>query len=164
MVINGKAGFQFMGDWAKGEFAAAGKVPGKDYLCAAAPGTDKAFTFNIDSFVMFAQKDADAKKGQLALANAIMNPKFQAIFNLNKGSIPVRSGVPKTRFDDCALKSMDDLDSTSKNGGLVPSFAHGMAIDSAKAGAFQDVIAKFMNSSMTPQAAVQALAKAAKAK
>jgi glucose/mannose transport system substrate-binding protein len=39
-----------------------------------------------------------------------------------------------------------------------------MAIDSAKAGAFQDVIAKFMNSSMTPQAAVLALAKAAKAK
>lgn len=164
MVINGKAGFQFMGDWAKGEFAAAGKVPGKDYLCTAAPGTDKAFTFNIDSFAMFVQKDADAKKGQLALATAIMNPKFQSIFNLNKGSIPVRSGVSKAKFDDCALKSMDDLDATSKTSGLVPSFAHGMAIDSAKAGAIQDVIAKFMNSNMAPQAAVLALAKAAKTK
>ncbi|HCN90966.1 MAG TPA: sugar ABC transporter substrate-binding protein [Oxalobacteraceae bacterium] len=164
MVINGKAGFQFMGDWAKGEFAAAGKIPGKDYLCAAAPGTEKSYTFNIDSFAMFAQKDADARKGQLALANAIMNPKFQAIFNLNKGSIPVRSGVSKNKFDDCALKSMDDMDSTSKNGGLVPSFAHGMAMPSATQGAVVDVIAKFMNSDMSSKDAVVALAKAAKTK
>jgi glucose/mannose transport system substrate-binding protein len=28
LLINGKAGFQFMGDWAKGEFSLAGKVPG----------------------------------------------------------------------------------------------------------------------------------------
>jgi len=33
MVIQEKAAFQFMGDWAKGEFSAAGKVPGKDYIC-----------------------------------------------------------------------------------------------------------------------------------
>jgi len=164
MVINGKAGFQFMGDWAKGEFAAAGKIPGKDYLCAAAPGTEKSYTFNIDSFAMFTQKDADARKGQLALANAIMNPKFQAIFNLNKGSIPVRSGVSKNKFDDCALKSMADMDSTSKNGGLVPSFAHGMAMPSATQGAVVDVIAKFMNSDMSSKDAVVALAKAAKTK
>ena len=41
MVINGKAGMQFMGDWAKGEFTAAGKKPGKDYVCAPFPGNDK---------------------------------------------------------------------------------------------------------------------------
>ena len=27
MIIEGKAGFQIMGDWAKGEFTAAGKIP-----------------------------------------------------------------------------------------------------------------------------------------
>eukprot|EP01034_Spumella_vulgaris_P040252 gene40252-49777_t len=124
MVINGKAGMQFMGDWAKGEFTAAGKVPGKDFLCLAAPGTDKSFTFNIDSLAMFKVKSADDQKAQLALANAVMSPEFQEVFNLNKGSIPVRA-------EQCA-------------------------------GAIQDVIAKFMNSNMTPQAAAQALAKAAK--
>ena len=41
MVIKGEAGMQLMGDWAKGEFIAAGKVPGKDFLCVAAPGTAK---------------------------------------------------------------------------------------------------------------------------
>lgn len=164
MIINGTAGFQFMGDWAKGEFAAAGKVPGKDYLCSAAPGSENAFTFNIDSFAMFTQKDAAAKKGQLALANAIMTPKFQEVFNLNKGSIPVRSGVSKAKFDECALKSMAAMDAAGKNGGLVPSMAHGMAVPSATQGAIVDVIAKFMNSSMTSADAVAALAKAAKTK
>lgn len=162
MVINGKAGFQFMGDWAKGEFAAAGKIPGRDYLCATAPGTEKAFTFNIDSFAMFSQKEADARKAQSALASAIMHPKFQAIFNLNKGSIPVRSGVSRNKFDDCALKSMDDMDAANRSGELVPSFAHGMAIPSATQGAIVDVIAKFMNSNMNSQEAVAALAKAAR--
>ncbi len=164
MVINGKAGFQFMGDWAKGEFTAAGKVPGRDYQCIAAPGTDKAFTFNVDSFAMFTQKDPAAKKGQLALANAIMNPKFQSIFNLNKGSIPVRSGVSRDKFDACAIKSMDDMDASNKAGSLVPSFAHGMALPSATQGAVMDVVAKFMNSNMSSKDAAAALAKAAKVK
>jgi glucose/mannose transport system substrate-binding protein len=31
MLIQGKAGFQLMGDWAKGEFIAAGKAPNKDF-------------------------------------------------------------------------------------------------------------------------------------
>ena len=162
MVINGKAGMQFMGDWAKGEFTAAGKVAGKDFLCVAAPGTDKAFTFNIDSLAMFKVKSPEQQKAQLVLANAVMSPGFQETFNLNKGSIPVRAGAARDKFDSCATKSMDDMAATSKTGGLVPSLAHGMAIDTAKAGAIQDVIARFMNSTMTPQAAVQALAKAAK--
>jgi glucose/mannose transport system substrate-binding protein len=164
MVINGKAGMQFMGDWAKGEFTAAGKVPGKDFLCLPAPGTEKSFTFNIDSLAMFKVKNPEEQKAQLTLASAVMSPEFQEVFNLNKGSIPVRSGVSRAKFDACATRSMDDMAAASKSGGLEPSLAHGMAIDSAKAGAIQDVIAKFMNSSMTPQAAVQALAKAAKTK
>jgi glucose/mannose transport system substrate-binding protein len=164
MVINGKAGMQFMGDWAKGEFTAAGKAPGKDYACVAAPGTANAYTFNIDSFAMFKQKDAAVQKGQLDLATAIMSPEFQEVFNLNKGSIPVRPGVSKAKFDACALKSMDDFDATAKKGGLVPSYAHGMAIPSATQGAINDVVAKFMNSSMSSKDAVAALAKAAKTK
>ena len=65
--MQGKAGFQFMGDWAKGEFLAAGKVPNKDFLCAAAPGTANAYTFNVDSFAMFKLKDAGAQKAQADL-------------------------------------------------------------------------------------------------
>jgi len=164
MVMNGKGGMQFMGDWAKGEFTAANKVSGKDYACVPAPGTANAYTFNVDSFAMFNVKAADAKKGQLDLATAIMSPEFQEVFNLNKGSIPVRPGVNKSKFDACATTSMADFDSTAKSGNLVASFAHGMAIPSATQGAIVDVIAKFMNSNMSSKDAVAALVKASKTK
>jgi glucose/mannose transport system substrate-binding protein len=164
MVINGKAGMQFMGDWAKGEFAAAGKKPGTDYLCLPAPGTASAYTFNIDSMLMFKKAKAEDQKSQLQLASAIMSPEFQEVFNLNKGSIPVRAGVSKAKFDSCALQSMADLDATSKSGALVPSLSANMAVGTAAQGAIMDVIARFMNSKMTSQDAVKALAKAAKTK
>lgn len=162
MIINGRAGMQLMGDWAKGEFTSAGKQPGKDYLCVAAPGTDKSYLFNIDSIAMFKVKNPDVQKAQLTLASAIMSPEFQETFNLDKGSIPVRPDVPRTRFDSCAVKSMDDFAASAQANTLEPSMAHGMAVSPAAQGAMFDVIAGFMNTSMTPQAAVQALAKAAK--
>lgn len=90
LVIKGKAAMQWMGDWAKGEFAAEGKQPGKDYLCAPAPGTKNTFMFNIDSFAFFSLQNKDDADAQKALASAILDPAFQRTFNLNKGSIPVR--------------------------------------------------------------------------
>ena len=60
MVIEGKAGIQIMGDWAKGEFLKAGKKPGNDFVCIRFPGTQGAVTFNSDQFMMF--KVGDDKK------------------------------------------------------------------------------------------------------
>ncbi|OOG80800.1 sugar ABC transporter substrate-binding protein, partial [Hydrogenophaga sp. A37] len=145
MVIQEKAAFQFMGDWAKGEFSAAGKVPGKDYICAAAPGTANAYTFNVDSFAMFKLKDATAQKAQGDLAAAIMGPEFQEVFNLNKGSIPVRLNMKMDKFDDCAKLSSKDFVETAKGGGLVPSIAHGMAVSPAAEGAIKDAVSQFWN-------------------
>ncbi len=105
MVIRGEAAMQFMGEWAKGEFLAAGKVPGKDFLCVSAPGTDRASTFNIDSFVMFRLKSQQARVAQDALVASMMSPSFQEVFNLNKGSIPVAAGVNMARFDLCGQES-----------------------------------------------------------
>lgn len=146
MIIKGDAGMQFMGDWAKGEFTAAGKVPGKDYICMAAPDTADEFTFNIDSFAMFALKNKDAKSGQAKLASTIMDPAFQEVFNLNKGSIPARLNMPMDKFDDCAKLSSKDFVATSKSNKLVPSVAHGMATFSAIQGAMSDVVTKYYNS------------------
>ncbi|CAM3669277.1 ABC transporter substrate-binding protein [Polaromonas hydrogenivorans] len=145
MVMQEKAAFQFMGDWAKGEFIAAGKVPGKDFLCAAAPGTANAFTFNVDSFAMFKLKGAAAQKAQADLSAAIMGTEFQEIFNLNKGSIPVRLNMNMAKFDDCAKLSGKDFVETAKTGGLVPSVAHGMAISPAAEGAIKDAVSQFWN-------------------
>ena len=165
MLIQGKAGFQLMGDWAKGEFLAANKVPGKDFLCAPAPGSANAFTFNVDSFILFKLKDAAAQKAQSDLASSIMSPAFQEVFNLNKGSIPVRSGLSMDKFDDCAKASAKDFADTAKSGGLVPSAAHGMAIAPATEGAIKDVVSQFWNDDKISVAdAVKKIAAAAKTK
>ncbi|MGS0756179.1 sugar ABC transporter substrate-binding protein, partial [Roseateles sp. GG27B] len=165
MVMQEKAGFQFMGDWAKGEFLAAGKVPGKDFLCAAAPGTANAFTFNVDSFAMFKLKDASAQKAQADLAAAIMGTEFQEVFNLNKGSIPVRLNMNMAKFDDCAKQSSKDFVETAKTGGLVPSVAHGMAISPAAEGAIKDAVSQFWNDdSITVAEAEKRITAAAKFK
>ena len=160
MVINGEAAMQFMGDWAKGEFTAAGKKPGSDYLCLPAPGTSGAFTFNIDSFILFEQKDADSKEALNALAATIMEPEFQEAFNLRKGSIPARLNMPKDNFDSCATSSMDEFVSSADSNNLVPSIAHGMAAYDSVKGAMEDVVTNFYNSDdMSSDEAVAAFAK-----
>jgi glucose/mannose transport system substrate-binding protein len=165
MVIKGEAGMQLMGDWAKGEFIAAGKVPGKDFACIAAPGTAKAFTFNVDSFAMFKLKNEANVKAQNDLAAAIMGPEFQEVFNLNKGSIPVRLGMKMDKFDECAKLSSKDFVDDAKSGTLVPSIAHGMAVPSAAEGAMKDVVSQFWNTDkMSAKDAMAKLATAAKSK
>lgn len=160
MVINGKAAMQFMGDWAKGEFTVANKVPGKDFVCIASPGSRDSFTFNIDSFIMFGDK---ATKGQNVLASTILGVEFQEIFNLNKGSIPARLDVSMAKFDDCAKLSAKDFASTSKSKKLVPSMAHGMSTTPSIQGAFVDTITEYYNSkTITAKEAVIKLAKAIK--
>jgi glucose/mannose transport system substrate-binding protein len=145
MVIQGKAGFQLMGDWAKGEFLAAGKAPGKDFICAAAPGTANAFTFNVDSFILFKLKDPKAQQAQADFAASVLSNDFQEGFNLNKGSIPVKLGMKLDKFDDCAKLSGKDFVETAKTGGLVPSIAHGMAVKPAAEGAIKDAVSQFWN-------------------
>jgi glucose/mannose transport system substrate-binding protein len=165
LVMQDKAAFQFMGDWAKGEFLAAGKVPGKDFLCAAAPGTANAFTFNVDSLAMFKLKGTAAQKAQSDLAAAMMGPEFQEVFNLNKGSIPVRLNMNMAKFDDCAKQSSKDFVETAKSGGLVPSVAHGMAITPAAEGAIKDAVSQFWNDDKISVAEAQKrIAAAAKTK
>ena len=158
MVMNGEAAFQIMGDWAKGEFLAAGKVPGKDFLCASTPG--EGFLYNVDSFAMFEVDGEDKRAGQELLAELIVGPSFQEVFNLNKGSIPARTDVSLDAFDMCAHLSADDMAASSESGALLPSYAHGMALRGAQSGAITDVVTAHFNSDMSSQDAVNMLAAA----
>lgn len=164
MVINGQAAMQVMGDWAKGEFSAANKQPGTDYTCSPTPGTADSFTFNVDSFAFFQIKDKENQKAQQDLAKTILSKPFQEVFNLNKGSIPVRLDMDMSKFDKCALDSMAAFKATADTGGLVPSMAHGMSTTSYVQGAMFDVITNFFNDKdADPKAAAEKLAKAVKA-
>ncbi|WP_420548071.1 ABC transporter substrate-binding protein [Curvivirga sp.] len=160
MVMNGEAAMQIMGDWAKGEFLAAGKQPGKDFICAPTPTKGGAFVLNSDSFVMFNVDGDDKKAGQELLAELILGEKFQETFNLYKGSIPARTGVPRTNFDTCATRGMDDLEASMSGGTLVPSMAHGIALPGHLSGAIVDVVTEHFNSDMSSDEAVTKLAEA----
>jgi glucose/mannose transport system substrate-binding protein len=158
MVIKGEAAMQFMGDWAKGEFTAAGKEPGVDYIATPAPGTSNMFLFNVDSFIMFKQEDLGKQEAQKAMARLIIQPDFQKVFNVNKGSIPVRVGMPEDPFDAPARDSMKAFSATAESGGLVPSMAHEMAVFPPIRGAIMDVVTNFYNSDMSAQDAAAQLA------
>ncbi|UWU20426.1 ABC transporter substrate-binding protein [Rhizobium sp. CB3171] len=159
MVIEGKAGLQFMGDWAKGEFLKAKKVPGKDFVCIRFPGTQGSVTFNSDQFAMF-KVSADKIPAQMQMASSIESPTFQSAFNVVKGSVPARTDVPDTAFDDCGKKAIKDLAEANKNGTLMGSMAHGHANPAAVKNAIYDVVTREFNGDLSSDDAVKELVSA----
>jgi glucose/mannose transport system substrate-binding protein len=159
MVIEGKAGMQMMGDWAKGEFLKAGQKPGTDFVCIRFPGTQGAVTFNSDMFMMFKVGD-DKKKAQMQMAADIEDPAFQSSFNVVKGSVPARTDVPDTAFDDCGKKGIKDLAEASTGGKLFGSMAHGYAAPAAVKNALYDVVTRHFNGEIDSKAAAKALVEA----
>ena len=156
MVIEGKAGMQMMGDWAKGEFLNAGQTPGEDFVCIRFPGTQGSVTFNSDQFVMFKVGD-DRAAAQLQMASSIMNPTFQSAFNVVKGSVPARTDVPNDDFDACGKKGMVDLAEANDSGTLFGSMAHGHAAPAAVKNALYDVVTQHFNGELSSAEAVEEL-------
>ena len=159
MVINGDAGFQMMGDWAKGEFLNAGKTPGQDFLCFRFPGTTEQVTFNADQFAMFDQGGSVSVE-QAALASSILSPSFQSAFNVVKGSVPARTDVSDAAFDACGKQGMKDLAAASASGNLFGSMAHGHANPAAVKNAMYDVITAHFNGEYNSATAVEELVSA----
>jgi glucose/mannose transport system substrate-binding protein len=163
MVINNEAAFQIMGDWAKGEFLKAGKVPGTDFLCFRVPGSQGMVAFNSDQFAMFAQTEEGAQAAQGEMARAIMSPSFQSAFNVVKGSVPARTDVPNDAFDDCGKQGMAELAEASTNGTLVGSIAHGHANKAAVKNAIYDVVTAHFNGEYDAATAAENLVNAVEA-
>ncbi len=159
MVINGEAGFQMMGDWAKGEFLNAGKTPGEDFLCFRFPGTADQVTFNADQFAMFDQGGVVSDQ-QAALASSILSPSFQSAFNVVKGSVPARTDVSDADFDDCGKQGMKDLAAAASSGNLFGSMAHGHANPASVKNAMYDVITAHFNGEYDSETAVEELVSA----
>ncbi|MGO4567857.1 ABC transporter substrate-binding protein [Rhizobium sp. 2YAF20] len=113
MLVDGKAGIQFMGDWAKGEFIHAGLVADKDFGCILGPG-ESNFMMGGDIFVFPVLKDANAVEAQTLLATVIMSKEGQLAFNSKKGSVPVRLDVDTSKLDACAQKGLNVLKDPSR--------------------------------------------------
>lgn len=109
LVITDKAALQLMGDWARGEFAVAGEVAGKDYECIPGPSEKAYLQTGGDIFLFPKQDDPDVEKAQLKMASMMLNPVVQAKFNLAKGSLPVRDDVDLSLADSCMKKGLELL-------------------------------------------------------
>ncbi len=106
LVITGKAAVQMMGDWAKGEFIAAGQTPDKQYGCTILGG---GYVMGGDVFVFPKIDDPAQKAAQDKLAEVMFAPQTQIEFNMKKGSVPVRLDVDVSDMDICAQKGMAEL-------------------------------------------------------
>src|SRR5262249_27251202 len=141
-------------DWAKGEFLNAKKKPGVDFLCFRFPGTQGMVSFNSDQFAMF-KVGGDKAAAQAKMASAVMDPVFQSAFNVVKGSVPARTDVSDSAFDDCGKKGIKDLAEANTKGTLVGSMAHGHAVPASIKNAFYDVITRHFNGQMDSKTAAK---------
>ena len=139
MVITGKAAVQIMGDWAKGEFIAAGMTPGNEYGCTVI-NAENGYIIGGDVFV-FPEVDDEAHiAGQEALARQMMSSAIQVAFNEKKGSVPVLLNVDVSAMDSCAQQGMAILQDEAKQ---IPSVNFLATPDLT--GALTDVVTEFWN-------------------
>jgi glucose/mannose transport system substrate-binding protein len=139
MVITGQAAMQVgMGDWAKGEFIAAGQTPGEEYGCIILPN---GYIMGGDVFVFPNVDDPAQQEAQETLAELMLAPETQIEFNKKKGSVPVRLDVDVSSMDECAQKGMAALRDPEQQ---IPSDNFLTTPDMY--GALQDVITEYWNS------------------
>ena len=156
MVIDGKAGFQMMGDWAKGEFINAKKTAGSDFGCFMAGGANSPYSIGGDVFVFPRNKAAGSAETQKKLAEMMISPAIQVAFNNKKGSIPIRTDVDLSGVDICAAGGVKAV----KENRLIEGIDDLLSPDVK--GAFEDAISKFWNSNQSADDAVKAVAAALK--
>src|SRR3546814_12069433 len=94
------------------------------------------------------------------MASAVEDPAFQIAFNTVKGSVPARTDVPDTEFDDCGKKGMKDLAEAAAGGTLAGSLAHGHAQPSSVKEAVFDVVTQHLNGQLTTDEALERLPQA----
>ena len=107
-VIAGQALFHIMGDWMKGEWLAAGKVPGVDFGCEVIPGA-LAVPVTSDAMGVLGGQPADVDAAEMDLVAAFVDPVVSAKANQAKGSTSPRSDAPTEFRDACNQVAMDAL-------------------------------------------------------
>ena len=155
MLIGGKAGVQVMGDWAKGEFAAAKQQPGRDFGCIAGFGPKSPYLIQGDAFVFPKTDNAQQIKAQKLLASVIVAPATQLAFNKLKGSIPIRADVDASSMDICAQAGMAIMKDRTRQVGIGEVY-----LTPDQNGAMQDVLTAFWNTKMPVEKAQKGIAAA----
>jgi glucose/mannose transport system substrate-binding protein len=157
LVITGRAGFQVMGDWAKGEFTNAGQSAGRHYGCMAGLGPATPYLIQGDVFVFPRTNDGKTVRAQQLLAKVVSQPALQVGFSKLKGSIPVRTDVDAAELDLCAQKGIEIMKDRERQAGVTEVY-----LTPDQNGAMQDVLTAFWNTNMPVEKAQRSIANALK--
>jgi glucose/mannose transport system substrate-binding protein len=160
LVITGKAGMLFMGDWAKAEFSAAGLEPGSGFGCELSPGAGNAYVILVDALAVPRVHQPRERQGQLLLATVAFDPMVQRDFSRAKGSIPARTDIAPDGFDVCSRKALALVHGA---GELLPAVGSSMSIAAFESGAVTDAVSLFFARDMTAVQGAKALRDAVEA-
>jgi glucose/mannose transport system substrate-binding protein len=119
-VVDGKAAFNIMGDWAAGYFKELGKAPDTDYKWAASPGTDGVYMWLSDSFTL--PKGAKHRDAAVEWLKECASKQGQDLFNPQKGSIPARKDADTSLYKDYLAWALQQWQADK----LAGSFWHGV--------------------------------------
>lgn len=140
LVIDEKAAYNVMGDWAVAAFQEAGKEDMKDYVYFEVPSAasgDKIFGFLADSFTLpVGAPHADNAKAWLKTISSV---EGQEAFNLAKGSIPARTDADVSKFPAYQQSALESF----AHDKICASIAHGAATSVAWLNAISDATSKF---------------------
>ncbi len=139
MVIDGKAAFNIMGDWAAGYMSTTKKmVPGKDFDWSASPDTTGEFMFLADSFGL--PKGAPNRDNAIAWLKVLGSKEGSDTFNPLKGSISARKDSDLSKYNVYLQSAAADFGKDI----VVGSLAHGVAANETFMGGFAQVMEMFL--------------------
>ncbi len=153
-LAKGEVVFQFSGDWVLGELQALkARVP-EQIACLPMPGTRDYFTYNMDSFVFFAQSSQDDSQFS-KLTKLLSAPEFVKDFNRLKGSLPARQDINLDGYNACSIQAKTDFEQAQENQNLLPSLTDSMSVSPVMQSAIVHELHRyFFNPSVTPEQVV----------
>jgi glucose/mannose transport system substrate-binding protein len=154
LLVSGRAGLQFMGDWVKGEFAQAGQRPGRDFGCT--PGLSPRSPYIVSGDVLVFPKDANgtALPAQRLLARTATAPATQLAFSARKGSVPVRTDLDTRTLDACAQAGAAALRDAGRLVGNTE-----LLLEPDQLAALERAVSDYWNRDIPVQAVQQSIAK-----
>ncbi len=141
MVVDGRAAFNIMGDWAAGYMVTTKKLaPVTGFGWAAAPGTTGKFMFLADSFGL--PKGAPNRDNVIAWLTLLGSREGSDVFNPLKGSISARTDSDLSKYNDYGKSVAADFGKDR----IVASLAHGVAANEGFMNDFASVMEMFLKS------------------
>lgn len=148
LVVQGKAAFNVMGDWAAGYMFTTLKLkPGEGFGWAAAPGTGGSFMMLSDSFGL--PKDTKNREASLNWLKLLGSQKGQDIFNPLKGSIAGRLDSDLAKYNAYLQSAAKDW----KTNRIVGSLVHGCVAPEAFMSQFGTVMEIYLSGKNSKAAA-----------